>query len=89
MRLVDADKFKEWICENLGESYAEEIAKLMDEQPTAYNLDKTIIELGKEFKLAEMDKEIVMIENPLQFDYVRGYAMGISNALEIVKGGFK
>lgn len=61
----------------------------IDDIPTAYDLDNVIKALGKELKLAEMDKEQVMIENPLQFDYVRGYAMGISNALEIVKGGFE
>lgn len=59
----------------------------IDDIPTAYDLENVIKALGKELKLAEMDKEQVMIENPLLFDYVRGYAMGISNAIEIVKGG--
>lgn len=64
----------------------EAVKEKIDDIPTAYDLDNVIKALGKELKLAEMDKEQVMIENPLQFDYVRGYAMGISNALEIVKG---
>lgn len=67
----------------------EAVKEKIDNIPTAYDLDNVIKALGKELKLAEMDKEQVMIENPLQFDYVRGYAMGISNALEIVKGGFE
>lgn len=67
----------------------EAVIDKIDDIPTAYDLDNVIKALGKELKLAEMDKEQVMIENPLQFDYVRGYAMGISNALEIVKGGFE
>lgn len=67
----------------------EAVKEKIDDIPTAYDLENVIKTLGKELKLAEMDKEQVMIENPLQFDYVRGYAMGISNALEIVKGGFE
>ena len=93
MRLIDADELINYLGfentqvereENIGEIITLE---MIDEQPIAYDLDKTIIELGKELKLAEMDKEMTMIENPLQFDYARGYAMGVSNALEIVKGG--
>lgn len=67
----------------------EAVIDKIDDIPTAYDLENVIKTLGKELKLAEMDKEQVMIENPLQFDYVRGYAMGISNALEIVKDGFE
>lgn len=65
----------------------EAVIDKIDDIPTAYDLKNVIKALGKELKLAEMDKEQVMIENPLQFDYVRGYVMGISNAIEIVKSG--
>ena len=67
----------------------ESVIEKTDNIPTAYDLENVIKTLGKELKLAEMDKEQVMIENPLQFDYVRGYTMGIANALEIVKGGLE
>lgn len=95
MRLIDADEFIQYLgFENTEEEREENVGEIItlddvDNIPTAYDLDNVIKALGKELKLAEMDKEQVMIENPLQFDYVRGYAMGISNALEIVKGGFE
>lgn len=95
MRLIDADEFIQYLgFENTEEEREENVGEIItledvDNIPTAYDLDNVIKALGKELKLAEMDKEQVMIENPLQFDYVRGYVMGISNALEIVKGGFK
>ena len=95
MRLIDADEFIQYLgFENTEEEREENVGEIItledvDNIPTAYDLDNVIKALGKELKLAEMDKEQVMIENPLQFDYVRGYAMGVSNALEIVKGGFE
>lgn len=95
MRLIDADEFIQYLgFENTEEERKENVGEIItledvDNIPTAYDLDNVIKALGKELKLAEMDKEQVMIENPLQFDYVRGYSIGISNALEIVKGGFE
>lgn len=92
MRLIDADSLKE-LYEGFGEYEDNLVVPIkvvlqnIDDIPPAYDLDGTIRALGKELKLAEMDKEQVMIENPLQFDFARGYVMGITNAIEIVKGG--
>lgn len=43
--------------------------------------------LQKELELADKEKERLAQENILQFDSAKGYATGIYNAIEIVKGG--
>ena len=59
-------------------------------QPTAYSVDKVVAELKKELSLADKEKERCTGENNLQFDSAKGYASGISTAIEIVKqGGYK
>lgn len=55
--------------------------------PTAYDVDKVIERLQMELSVADKEKEQYAKENPLQFDVVKGYAQGISVALEIVKSG--
>lgn len=55
--------------------------------PTAYDVDKVIERLQMELSLADGEKEQCAKENPLQFDVAKGYAQGISVALEIVKSG--
>ena len=59
----------------------------IEEQPTAYDVDKVVAELEKELKRADEEKIRCVNENPLQFDEVKGYARGISVAIQIVKGG--
>ena len=44
-------------------------------------------ELENELKLADEEKGRCSRENPLQFDTAKGYATGISNAIEIVRKG--
>ncbi len=55
--------------------------------PTAYDVEKVIERLQVELSVADKEKEQCAKENPLQFDVVKGYAQGISVALEIVKSG--
>ena len=54
-----------------------------------YNVDKVVDQLESELRLADKEKERCARENPLQFDSAKGYAMGLSNAIEIVKAGGK
>ena len=61
--------------------------KTIVETPTAYDVDKVIERLQMELSLADGEKEQCAKENPLQFDVAKGYAQGISVALEIVKSG--
>ena len=45
--------------------------------------------MKKELKLAEDVEKRAVKENPLQFDRIKGYVVGIYNALEFVKNGGK
>ncbi len=99
MRLIDADALKENILKWLKPSKPDETEMIevadafvstmmdIDEQPTAYDLDKVVEKLEKELKLADDEKERCSRENQLQFDCAKGYAHGIAVAIEIVKGG--
>lgn len=94
-RLIDADKLLEEVRRD--RDYAEkngfmdmyyERQTLIDRinaQPTVYNLDRIVEQLKLELHLADKEKERCTRENLLQFDSAKGYAMGLSNAIEIVK----
>ena len=83
MRLIDTDKLKKDILlQNiLGEPIQKIIDRyihIVDEQPTAFDVDKVISEL-------ERDK---FIESEcILSDVHQGYNAGLSRAIEIVKGG--
>ena len=93
MRLIDADT----LIKNLSYLYtknhipvdmrAKEILTTIMEQPTAYDVDKVVEELKKELSLAKKEKEKCTGENHLQFYSTKGYAGGISYAIEVVKAG--
>lgn len=99
MSLIDADALKEKIVKWLKPSKPDEdelisipdalvsIMMTIDEQPTAYDLDKVVEQLEKELKLAYDEKERCSRENQLQFDCAKGYAHGIAIAIEIMKAG--
>ena len=96
-RLIDADKLLEETRKD--RDYAEkngfldmyyERQVLIDRiksQSTAYDVGKVVEQLESELRLADKEKERCARENPLQFDSAKGYAMGLSNAIEIVKAG--
>ena len=50
-------------------------------------MERIVEKLENELELADKEKERSARENPLQFDSAKGYATGIYNAIEIVKGG--
>ena len=93
MRLIDADT----LIKNLSYLYtknhisvdtrAKEILTTIMEQPTAYDVDKVVEKLKKELSLAKKEKEKCTGENHLQFYSTKGYAGGISYAIEVVKQG--
>lgn len=57
------------------------------DMPTVYSVEDVITELEEELKKADEEKVRCISENPLQFDSAKGYATGISNALDIVRKG--
>ena len=93
MRLIDVDL----LMENLGfddteEEREENVGEIItweyiDSLPTAFDVEKVIEQLNKELELADEEKRRCTIENMLQFDEAKGYARGITVAIEIVKRG--
>ena len=95
-RLIDADKLKVAVYHSFAPYQYEwartisDISNVIDNQPTAYDVEEVVKELEEEMRLADKEKERCARENPLQFDNAKGYANGIANAIEIVrKGGAK
>lgn len=90
MRLIDADLLKENILKWLKPSKPDEAEMIevadalvstmmeIDEQPTAFDVDKVIGELKRD-KFVE--SECILS------DVHQGYNAGLSRAIEIVKGG--
>jgi hypothetical protein len=77
MRLIDADELKDWItghCDiELDEATEGEILRVIDDQFTAFNVDKVVKQLEKEFKK--------------YYGYNWDKAPYLVKAIEIVKGG--
>ena len=48
-------------------------------------MNRIVERLEEEFRLSDSEKHRCIKENPLQFDYAKGYAYGIYNAIKIVK----
>lgn len=93
-RLIDADEFQKQIVgmailNNYPPDKANALCKLVDSQPTAFDVEKVIEELEEELKLADDEKARCIKENPMQFDSAKGYAHGIAVAIEIVKRGVR
>lgn len=98
MRLIDEETLKKSIKKWLNpdpsvdrmvniDDIAVSVMMEIEEQPTAYDVDKVVAELEKELKRTDEEKLRCVKENPLQFDSVKGYANGIAVAIQIVKGG--
>ena len=88
MRLIDVDA----LFEKLNKKqipWNRRINDIIMAQPTAYDVEKVEGRLEKELEFADEEKRRCIAENPLQFDSAKGYATGISNALEIVRNGGK
>ena len=92
MRLIDVDEFQKQIAgmailNNYPPNKANALCKLVDSQPTAFDVEKVVAILEEELKLADDEKVRCIKENPMQFDSAKGYAHGIAVAIEIVKRG--
>lgn len=87
MRLIDADAFKNWLCEKfkVEDSLIFMIQGFIAEQPTAFDLESVIEKLQTELNLADKEKERCIRENPLQFDSAKGYSNGMAVALQLLK----
>ena len=75
MRLIDADE----IIDSLGGSDMDfAIGAVIDEQPTAFDVDKVISELKRD---KFIESECILS------DVQQGYNAGLNRAIEIVKSG--
>ena len=88
MRLIDADKLKkDMLLKNiLGEPMQKIIDRyihIVDEQPTAFDVDKVVEQLEK---LADEANDKILEAGGLQL-YYDGYEDAMRTAVEIVKGG--
>jgi hypothetical protein len=90
MRLIDADKFKEWIDAGhlrnpseicLGEN---NVINMIDLQPTAYDIDKVVSEL-------KLHKNNEKMATSKLFDGKHRYyrAISVTKAIKIVNEGCK
>ena len=76
-RLVDVNKLKEAIIKEYLRG-KKTLMEVIDEQPTAFDLDKVISELKRD---KFIESECILS------DVHQGYNAGLSRAIEIVKGG--
>lgn len=100
MRLIDADKLKNDIAKWLNPKACIEEPQMVEvddiavstimeieEQPTAFYEERVLETLKKELDLADGERDRCSRENILQFDEAKGYARGISYAMEVVIKG--
>lgn len=97
MRLIDADVLLDYLQNNEVMWSIDEINKgnetysatllydFVKNQPTAYDVDKVIEQLKIEEKLAEEEKKRCSCCSTTQWEEAKGYANGISVAIDIVK----
>lgn len=77
MRLIDADKLIHALANDfIGGKKT--LGQVVDEQPTAFDVDKVIGELKRD---KFIESECILS------DVHQGYNAGLSRAIEIVKGG--
>mgnify|MGYP003312476218 CR=1 FL=1 len=61
----------------------ENLIEVLDNQPTAYDIDKVVEQLEQKAKLTHLNK----MEERVGKKQTTGFALGIREAIEIVKGG--
>lgn len=97
MRLIDADKFKEWVDAGHLRSPSEQclsennVINMIDLQPTAYDVDKVVEQLEerkinreKEYKTASLQEGSYMLSMVFR-ESTKAY----QKSMEIVKAGGK
>lgn len=92
MRLIEADELMDFISEHTEQiQYAIEhkdmeiLESLIKQIPTAYDVDKVLEQLKIEEKLAKEEKKRCSCYSITQWEEAKGYANGISVAIDIVK----
>lgn len=103
MRLIDADAFKEYIINgfkdamnlfkneegrDVARQITEDFCRDIDEQPTAYDVDKVVEQLEEERKLsyADFDRYVKEVSPCLDAEYDDSFQRGLERAIKIIKG---
>ena len=60
--------------------YKKSILRIIEEQPTAYDVEKVVEQLEEELQLAEKEEKRCLIEHSQRYERAEQYALGISNA---------
>lgn len=86
MRLIDADDFKRQIVgmaivTGYSAKKANKMCELIDEQPTAYDVDKVLKQLEDE-QFAEWLEELKAMRNLYKTNFSDGYNRGIDDFLK-------
>lgn len=89
MRLIDADKFKQQIAgmaivNGYSAQKANKMCELIDEQPTAYDVDKVVEQL-KDLNKYNLNLADAMLD--IQSNGLGRHFICSEDAIEIVKGG--
>lgn len=92
MRLIDADELINILEWNKGREKDKLVSinnliKFLKSRPADYDVDKVIKQLKTEEKLAEEEKKRCSCSSTIQWEEAKGYANGISVAIDIVKDG--
>ena len=89
MRLIDADALKDTLLKYRYTTAHNQIFRYIDEQPTAYDVDKVVEQLEEERELsyADFDRYVDEVSSCLDAEYDDFFHRGLERALKIVKGG--
>lgn len=106
MRLIDADAFKEYIengfqdaynlfkneeCRDAARQITDAFCCDIDEQPTAYDVDKVVERLEEERSLshADFNRYVEEVSPCLDAEYDDSFQRGLERAVRIVEQGGK
>lgn len=89
MRIIDADKFKKQIAgmaivNGYSAQKVNKMCELIDEQPTAYDVDKVIEQLNN-IKKYNLNLADIMLD--IQANGINRHFVCLEDAIEIVKAG--
>lgn len=103
MRLIDADAMitnmleeKRFVFQKedllrgtvVFETVYKDIAKFINSQPTAYDIDKVVEQLEENKLIVEIDDDHIVPESDVD-EFFELEVVALSDAIEIVKGGAK
>ena len=86
MRMIDADKLKEYLQEYLHYEHA---IPWIDAQPTAFNVEEVVeqLEEEREYSYANFNEYVKEVSPCLDAEYDDVFSRGLERAIEIVKQG--